>query len=268
MLAPSHGVWRKRELKKKEKEGKKLKRANERMSDQTKEIEIGGSAQRFMHKYSHSLAHTHWILNRRAMCNGSGNISSFFFLFLFSTFIRGWNGHVASLDGNRVCTQLSLTVKILISPHQRYRSLGAQMRQSLNSLFEFILFSFLFRIFVNLFNWSGNGRSIAAHTSAQFYSNFSSKRVEKCVRIFYMHRFLSQLKAIQWGHIRRQQQQQQMVTRHRRETQTHKSKGFWPRWCVRTSQYQSIPSVRLACGICVPFKCVGALIDLYLGRQT
>lgn len=224
------------------------------MNDQTKEIENGGSAQRFIHKYSKSLAHTHHmngILTCRVVgqCAMARVIFLVIFLLLLSfTLIRGWNGHDASLDGVRECTQLSLAVE-----KNDISTANGIDRSVLQCVSHPIHFSILFLFFSlgffekNYFIWFRNGRSIAAHTSAQFYGSFSSKRVEKFVRIFYMHRFLSQLKAIQWGHRRQpQQQQQQMVTRHRPDTQTNKSKGFWHRWCVRTGQYHQLSQHELA----------------------
>lgn len=72
---------------KEKKKTMRLKRANERMSDQTKEIENGGKQRVYMHKYTalHSFTHSHTLFQRwtdrraggRCLCNGSGNISSF-----------------------------------------------------------------------------------------------------------------------------------------------------------------------------------------------
>lgn len=104
---------------------------------------------------------------------------------------------------------------------------------AVNITFDSVFFFFSPLIFVFI------GILVAAtHTSAQFYSHFSSKHIETFVRIF-ICTYLSQLKAIQWRGRRRQQPlirtaaattttptTAKMVTTSARHTQTHKSKGF------------------------------------------
>lgn len=196
-----------------------LKRANERTSertsDQTKEIENdngGGNGNQEFYAQS-TLTHSH---SHSQMCTGRAMDRVIFLVF---TFIRGWNGRVASLDG----TQLTLTV--YISSQQLYRSLVD---------FAFVTIHFWFflsNLFFIFIKWKIDRE---AHTSAQFYSNFSSKHVEKFERIFICIVSESAEWAKQWGHRR-----QPLIrptngndiggdgkTRRHADTQTHESKGF------------------------------------------
>lgn len=131
------------------------------------------------------------------LCNGSANISSFtIYLWMERTrCISGWDCSACThtrivVNGKKInCNAIDhASAPLLIFPQNLFSYVSNETCETdaSSSQFTFFIYFEVLIIFFSVINFRFKcvSMSITAHTSAQFYSHFSSKHVEKCVRIF------------------------------------------------------------------------------------